>query len=113
MKRIALACLLVAAPLASPASAQDVILELLVPAGVNYDLFVTGAGFSCEPFNCSSTAPGSGATESIVVYANDTASDDSFTAAIEVRYGRRLVPELDAERPPARMPQLSSCSRCA
>jgi hypothetical protein len=57
--------------------------DLLVPAGVDYDLFATGSGFSCYP-SCSGT--GSGATESIVVYANDTSSDNGFTAGIEVRY---------------------------
>jgi len=58
-------------------------LELVVPTGVNYDFFVTGGGFLCDP-DCSGTGPG---TTEIVVYANDDpGSDDSFTAAIEVRH---------------------------
>jgi hypothetical protein len=62
-------------------------LELLVPSGVNYDLFVTPqrSDVLCQPSNCSAT--GSGAAETIVVYTDDDAGvDESFTVGIEVRY---------------------------
>jgi hypothetical protein len=60
--------------------------ELVVPPGVDYDLYVTGAPL-CDSVGCSSRG-GTGADESLVVWSNDdcAAADDTFTAVVEVRY---------------------------
>jgi hypothetical protein len=59
-------------------------LELLVPAGIDYDLYATG-GENCGS-GCSSLA-GTGQTDTLVVYRNDNyGSDDSFNVNVEVRF---------------------------
>ena len=59
--------------------------ELLVPAGIDYDLIVTGTGFSCDP-DCTATA-GTGVTEVLSAFKDDVAGpDDDFTVGIEVRF---------------------------
>ena len=60
-------------------------VTLAVPAGVDYDLYVSG-GDTCSGAGCSSMQ-GSGATEQITVNKIENfGSDDSFTIDIEVRY---------------------------
>ena len=60
--------------------------ELIVPAGVDYDLYVNGAPI-CDPFACNSRR-GTGLSETIDAWRGDdcAAVDDSFTAVVEVRY---------------------------
>jgi hypothetical protein len=57
--------------------------ELIVPANVDYDLYITG-GCSFDP---ASTQTGNG-NKTIVVYCDDDCNgdDDTFTANVEVRY---------------------------
>ena len=59
-------------------------VELIVPSGADYDLYVSGSPF-CDPFGCSSTQVGN---DTITAWANDdcSAADNSFTLQIEVRY---------------------------
>jgi hypothetical protein len=67
--------------------------ELQVPAGVDYDLFVSGSCL-CDRAGCRSEA-GTGQTEQLVAWCNDDGgSDDTFTANVEVRYfsGASCVP---------------------
>jgi hypothetical protein len=59
--------------------------ELVVPSGTDYDLIVTGTGFSCAP-DCTAQA-GTGVTENLVTFTNDVSGpDDDFTVGIEVRF---------------------------
>jgi hypothetical protein len=59
-------------------------VQLQVPAGVDYDLYVSG-GDNCSG-GCSSIN-GTGQTDTVTVSANDgVASDDTFTLYIEVRF---------------------------
>lgn len=61
----------------------SVRFELTVPAGVDYDLYVTGSGCFADP-GFSGTGPGN---HIITVWCNDSGgSDDSFTANAEVRW---------------------------
>jgi len=58
--------------------------ELVVPAGIDYDLYVTGSCY-CDTPSCSSTLS-SGMTDTVLAFCNDDGTDNSFTAQIEVRY---------------------------
>jgi hypothetical protein len=62
----------------------SVKFELVVPVGIDYDLYVTGNGCSASP-GFSSTGAGN---NTIVVWCNDDCGggDNSFTANVEVRY---------------------------
>jgi hypothetical protein len=57
-----------------------------VPAGIDYDLYITGTGFSCSPASCSSLL-GTGQPEILRASKDDVAGpDDDFTVGIEVRF---------------------------
>jgi hypothetical protein len=64
-------------------------LLLQVPAGVDYDLHVSGA---CQCVNAAggascSSLRGTGLNDEIIAYCNDSVGDDdTFTANVEVRY---------------------------
>lgn len=65
----------------------DVYVEfkLIVPPGVDYDLYVSGA-CSCDPASCM-TSGGTGVDETILAWCDDSlVYDDDFTALVEVRY---------------------------
>ncbi len=60
--------------------------ELSVPAGVDYDLYVSGDYCFVDP-STSSSVKGPGQMEEITVWCDDTfALDDSFYVDVEVRY---------------------------
>ena len=64
----------------------EVALELSVPAGVDYDLYVDGSYCFVDPAT-SSSVKGTGQMEEITVWCDDTfAIDDSFYVDVEVRY---------------------------
>ncbi len=60
--------------------------ELLVPPGVDYDLYLSGSGCAADP--AWQSINGTGQTESIVVYCNDDCggADNGFNVNVEVRY---------------------------
>jgi hypothetical protein len=59
--------------------------ELVVPDGVDYDLYVTSN--ACDLASGSSTG-GTGTDEAVLIYCNDVCDgeDSGFTANIEVSY---------------------------
>jgi len=60
--------------------------ELVVPPGVDYDLYLSGNGCSVDP--AWQSINGAGTTENIVVWCDDACNgdDDSFNVNVEVRH---------------------------
>jgi hypothetical protein len=60
--------------------------DLIVPPGIDYDLYITGSGCSADPG--WSSIGGLGVDESITVWCDDDCGgiDNSFTANVEIRY---------------------------